>query len=220
MSHRWSGSTAAHSVPSSTKYQTDEFPREATISTTTDNHYLADWTKGSRTERPQHFLKIDECLTSTSIITGEFESLVGVTEHEQLTLFGYSLGKEGLIRWRPSIELWLREEQTSTILESKDQRRFVEEKTFRLTVNALVGDEEISRFVGTFMNELLSENHFTLRDAIAKFSDFMRIIHNTITRRRFTPKWFIVIVFSTPSKALYRCCFNADWFRPAVFFVP
>ena len=43
---------------------------------------------------------------------------------------------------------------------------------------------EMKRYVAPsehFMNKLFSENHFTLRDTTAKFSDFMRIIHNTIT---------------------------------------
>ena len=57
-----------------------------------------------------------------------------------------------------------------------------------LTIDTLIGDKQISRFIGTFVNKLLSENHFTFRYSIAKFSYFMGIIHNTITFRGFTAK--------------------------------
>jgi len=44
---------------------------------------------------------------------------VGSIRHVQLTLFGYSLGNAGLIKFKPFDELKLRCEQTSTIVESE-----------------------------------------------------------------------------------------------------
>lgn len=65
-----------------------------------------------------------------------------------------------------------------------------------LTVDTLIRYEQISCFVRTFMNELLSENHFTFWYSIAKFSYFMSIIHNTITFWWFTTKLLIVLANS------------------------
>lgn len=59
--------------------------------------------------------------TSTSILIGNnclFDSN-GSIEHVQLALFGYSLGNNGLIRFRPFDEIILFFEHTSTIVESK-----------------------------------------------------------------------------------------------------
>ena len=58
--------------------------------------------------------------TSTSITIGEecWLNSVGSIEHVQLTLFGYSLGNNGLIKWIPFDDVILRFEHTSTIVES------------------------------------------------------------------------------------------------------
>jgi hypothetical protein len=57
------------------------------------------------------------------MITGGDDCLfnsVGSISHVQLTLFGYSLGNDGLIRLRPFDDVILRFEHTSTIVESKN----------------------------------------------------------------------------------------------------
>ena len=66
-------------------------------------------------------------LTSTSIIIGLF-IVVGSIVHEQLAVFGYSLGNDGLIRLRPLDDVILCFEQTSTIDESKKNEKLVLEE--------------------------------------------------------------------------------------------
>lgn len=69
-----------------------------------------------------HQNKKKKIFTSTSIITDAcclFESEFGSIEQVQLTLFGYSLGNDGLIKCKPVDEVILRCEQTSVIVESR-----------------------------------------------------------------------------------------------------
>ena len=49
-----------------------------------------------------------------------------------------------------------------------------------LTVDALVGNEEVSGFIGTFVDELLSENHFAFGHTVTQFGDLVGIIHDAI----------------------------------------
>lgn len=63
-------------------------------------------------------------LTSTSIIIADvgLVIVVGSIVHEQLTVLGYSLGNDGLIRLRPLDDVILCFEQTSTIDESEREK--------------------------------------------------------------------------------------------------
>ena len=61
--------------------------------------------------------------TSTSIIIGDVARCngVGSIEHEQLAVFGYSLGNDGLIRLRPFDDVILCFEHRSTTDESEKE---------------------------------------------------------------------------------------------------
>lgn len=79
-------------------------------------------------------------LTSTSIIIADvgLVIVVGSIVHEQLTVLGYSLGNDGLIRLRPLDDVILCFEQTSTIDESEREKEEIVFEEDRILILLLI----------------------------------------------------------------------------------